>query len=138
LGSLFVERVDTARSLADQRAIEESVSSGVAPLVFAEGTLRREPGLLAFRMGAFVAAAQAGVPVIPVVMRGTRAMLPDRIWVPRPARLEVWVGEPIAPEGSDWRAAIALRDKTREAILAHTGEPDASEVRIDFRDLSAG
>jgi len=138
LGSLFVERVDTARSLADQRAIEESVSSGVAPLMFAEGTLRREPGLLPFRMGAFVAAAQAGAPVIPVVMRGTRTMLPDRIWVPRPARLEVWVGEPIAPEGSDWRAAIALRDKAREAILAHTGEPDASDVRIDFRDLSAG
>ena len=27
-------------------------------------------------------------------------------------------GEPIAPEGSDWQAAIALRDKAREATEA--------------------
>ena len=65
-------------------------------------------------------------------------MLPDGIWIPRPARLEVWVGEPIAPEGSDWHAAIALRDKTREAILARSGEPDAPEARVDFRALSTG
>ena len=138
LGSLFVERVDAARSIEDQRAIEASVRTGVAPLVFAEGTLRREPGLLPFRMGAFVAAARAGVPVVPVVMRGTRSMLPDGVWIPRPARLEVWIGEPIAPEGSDWQAAIALRDKARAAILALGGEPDAPAARVDFRALSGG
>jgi len=138
LGSLFVERVDTARSLEDQRAMEASVRAGTVPLIFAEGTMRREPGLLPFRMGAFVAAAQVGVPVLPVVMRGTRSMLPDGVWVPRRASLEVLVGEPIAPEGDGWEAAIALRDKTREAILPRTGEPDAYEVWIDFRDLSAG
>ena len=111
---------------------------GVAPLVFPEGTLRREPGLLPFRMGAFVAATQAGVPVVPVVIRGTRSMLPDGIWIPRPARLEVWVGEPLVPEGDGWHAAIALRDKARAAILARSGEPDAPDVRVDFRALSAG
>jgi len=138
LGTLFVERVDAARSVEDHRAIEQSARAGLAPLVFPEGTLRREPGLLPFRMGAFVAAAQAGVTVVPVVMRGTRSMLPDGVWFPRPARLEVWVGEPIAPGGSDWQAAIALRDKAREAILARSGEPDAPEARVDFRALSAG
>jgi 1-acyl-sn-glycerol-3-phosphate acyltransferase len=138
LGTLFVERVDAARSVEDHRAIEQNARAGLAPLVFPEGTLRREPGLLPFRMGAFVAAAQAGVPVLPVVMRGTRSMLPDGVWVPRPARLEVWVGEPIAPEGSDWQAAIALRDKAREAILARSGEPDAPAARVDFRALSGG
>jgi len=138
LGALFVERVDVARGVEDHRAIEESVRAGVAPLVFPEGTLRREPGLLPFRMGAFVAAAQAGVPVVPVVIRGTRSMLPDRIWYPRPASLEVLVGEPIAPEGGGWHAAIALRDKARLAILARSGEPDAPEARVDFRALSGG
>lgn len=138
LGTLFVERIDAARSVEDHRAIEQSARAGLAPLVFPEGTLRREPGLLPFRMGAFVAAAQAGVAVLPVVMRGTRSMLPDGVWVPRPARLAVWVGEPIAPEGSDWQAAIALRDKAREAILARSGEPDAPEARVDFRTLGGG
>ncbi|MGH8739135.1 MAG: 1-acyl-sn-glycerol-3-phosphate acyltransferase, partial [Burkholderiales bacterium] len=138
LGTLFVERVDAARSVEDQRAIAQSAGMSLAPLVFPEGTLRREPGLLPFRMGAFVAAAQAGVPVVPVVMRGTRRMLPDGIWFPRRAALEVLVGEPIAPEGDGWHAAIALRDRARAAILARSGEPDAPEARVDFRALSRG
>ncbi len=138
LGTLFVERIDAARGVEDHRAIEQNARAGLVPLVFPEGTLRREPGLLPFRMGAFVAAAQAGVPVLPLVMRGTRSMLPDGVWFPRPARLEVWVGEPIAPEGSDWQAAIALRDKARAAILARSGEPDAPAARVDFRALRDG
>ncbi len=135
LGTLFVERVDASRSVEDYRAIEKSARAGLAPLVFAEGTLRREPGLLPFRMGAFVAAVQAGVPVVPVVMRGTRAMLPDGVWFPRRAQLEVTVCEPIAPAGSGWHDAIALRDEARRAILARNGEPDAPATRVDFRAL---
>ena len=138
LGSVFVERVDVSRGLEDHRAIEQNARAGLAPLVFPEGTLRREPGLLPFRMGAFVAATQAGVPVVPVVIRGTRSMLPDGIWIPRRARLEVWVGEPLVSAGDGWHAAIALRDKARAAILARSGEPDAPAVRVDFRALSAG
>ena len=138
LGTLFVERVDAVRSVEDQRAIEQSVHTGLVPLVFPEGTLRREPGLLPFRMGAFVAAVQAGVPVVPVVMRGTRSMLPDGIWFPRRAALEVLVGEPIAPGGDGWHAAIALRAKARAAILACSGEPDAPAVRVDFKALRGG
>jgi len=89
-------------------------------------------------MGAFVSAVRAGVPVVPVVIRGTRSMLPDGIWFPRPATLEVLVGEPIVPGGGGWHDAIALRDQARRVILARTGEPDAPEARIDFRALSGG
>ena len=45
------------------------------------------PGLLPFRMGAFVIAAQAGVPVVPVTLRGTRSVLRDGQWLFRRARL---------------------------------------------------
>ena len=136
LGSLFVERVDVARGVEDQRAIEARARAGLAPLVFPEGTLRREPGLLPFRMGAFVSAVTAGAAVVPVVLRGTRSMLPDQIWFPRPGRLEVLVCEPLLPDGADWHAAIRLRDRAREAILARVGEPDSARARVDFRALA--
>jgi hypothetical protein len=38
------------------------------------------------------------------------------------------VGEPIAPEGTDFGAAIRLRDATRAAILAGCGEPEVFEA----------
>ena len=50
---------------------------------FAEGTFRRAPGLLSFRMGPFVVSARAGMPVVPVTLVGTRAVLRDKSWMPR-------------------------------------------------------
>jgi len=36
----------------------------------------------------------------------------------------VTIGAPIAPEGSDWNAAVRLRDRVRAEVLQHCGEPD--------------
>ena len=82
------------------------------------------PGLLPFRMGAFLAAAQAGAPIVPVTIRGTRSILRAGSWFPRRGRLEVIVEPPIPPDGADWAAAVRLRDAARAAILRHCGEPD--------------
>ena len=41
-------------------------------VIFPEGHLSRVPGFRAFRLGAFLTAAEARVPVIPVVLGGTR------------------------------------------------------------------
>jgi hypothetical protein len=59
-----------------------------------------------------------------VAIRGSRAVLPDGIWMPRRAPITVHVGTPISPAGSGWREAIALRDAARAEILCHCGEPD--------------
>jgi 1-acyl-sn-glycerol-3-phosphate acyltransferase len=78
-------------------------------------------------MGAFMAAAQAGVPVAPVTIRGTRDILRAGSWFPRRSRLEVIVEPPIQPTGDDWSAAVRLRDAARAVILRNCGEPDAGE-----------
>jgi hypothetical protein len=36
----------------------------------------------------------------------------------------VTIGAPIAPEGTDWNAAVKLRERVRGEILKHCGEPD--------------
>jgi 1-acyl-sn-glycerol-3-phosphate acyltransferase len=76
-------------------------------------------------MGAFVVAARAGVPVVPVSLQGTRAILRAEQWFPRRGTIRVTVGAPIRPQGSDWGAALALRDATRTQIAQYCGEPDA-------------
>ena len=93
-------------------------------IVFPEGTLQRNTGLMSFRTGAFQAAAQAGIPVVPVALRGIRSVMRDGTWVLRRAAVSVHVGAPIAPESADWAAAVKLRDAVRAEILRHCGEPD--------------
>jgi len=127
LDAAFVERFETARGVEDTQALEARVSAGDSLVFFAEGTFRDAPGLLPFRMGAFLAAARAGVPVVPVTLRGTRALLPGQRRWPRRSPLAVTIHPPLRPAGADWQAALALRDAARAAILAQLGEPDAGQ-----------
>jgi 1-acyl-sn-glycerol-3-phosphate acyltransferase len=85
------------------------------------------PGVLPFRMGAFMIAAQAGTPVVPVTIRGTRSALRDGQWLFHRSRLSVAIGRPLEPTGADWNAAIRLRDAARAEILRQSGEPDLGE-----------
>jgi 1-acyl-sn-glycerol-3-phosphate acyltransferase len=127
IGAAFVERFDVQRGVEDAGRFAERARGGQSLIVFAEGTFRRMPGLLPFRMGSFVIAAQAGVPVVPVTLRGTRSVLRDGQWLIRRGRISVTFSAPVAPQGSDWNAAIRLRDATRAEILRLCGEPDLGE-----------
>ncbi|MDP2870062.1 AMP-binding protein [Methyloversatilis sp.] len=124
LDAAFVERIETARGAEETRTLEARVRAGDSIVFFAEGTFREAPGLLPFRMGAFLVAARTGVPVVPVSLGGTRVLLPGlRRW-PRYSPLVVTIHAPLVPAGADWHAALALRDASRAAILAQLGEPD--------------
>ncbi len=124
IGSDFVERFDAQRGVEDMKQVALSLQAGRCPVFFPEGTFDRMPGLLPFRMGAFVVAAEAGVVVVPVGIRGTRSILRDGHWLIRRGAITITIGAPIAPEGKDWAAAIHLRDAAREEVLRLGGEPD--------------
>jgi acyl carrier protein len=123
-GTQFIERFDVAKSAEHANALAEAAKRGISLIVFPEGTLKRNTGLMDFRTGAFQAAAQAGIPVVPVALRGVRSVLRDGTWYLRRATVSVTCGAPLAPEGSDWAAAVKLRDAVRAEILRHCGEPD--------------
>jgi 1-acyl-sn-glycerol-3-phosphate acyltransferase len=125
LGALFVERFEPKGAVADADRAAAIAGSGRPLVVFPEATIMRMPGLLDFRLGAFRAAAQAGVPVVPIAIRGTRSILRhDHRWFPRRGDIQVTIGRPIAPTGDSFDAAVALRDKARQWILAQVHEPD--------------
>jgi acyl carrier protein len=124
LGTVFVERFEAAKSLEDARGAATALGRGQSLVAFPEGTFTRAPGLRAFRLGAFAAAAQAGTPVVPVALRGTRSLLRAGSWIPRRGPVVVHVAEPQAPRGDDWEAAVALRDAVRAKVLERCGEPD--------------
>ncbi|MGH8281521.1 MAG: lysophospholipid acyltransferase family protein, partial [Gammaproteobacteria bacterium] len=122
LGSEFVERFDTKTALSDATRLIQLARDGVSLGVFPEGTFKPEPGLRAFHLGAFLAATRAGIPVVPVVIRGARDILPGETLRPRPGRVEVELLAPIMPAGKHGDDARALRDAVRASILAHCSE----------------
>ncbi|HSN18564.1 MAG TPA: lysophospholipid acyltransferase family protein [Gammaproteobacteria bacterium] len=124
LGSEFVERFDKRGAHKDASRIIKRANQGTCLGIFPEGTFVAEPGLRSFHLGGFMAATRGGLPVVPVVIRGTRRMLPAHVWLMRYGHIEVEVLPAISPERRNGDAARRLRDAVRAEILAHCGEPD--------------
>jgi 1-acyl-sn-glycerol-3-phosphate acyltransferase len=119
VGTLFVDRFDLLRGAAEAERFAVVLGRGQPLGFFPEGTFRDRPGLLPFRMGAFLAATGAGVPLLPVALRGTRGLMRGTTFFPRWGRAEVRIGEPLLPGGDDWQAAVRLRDRARAFIADH-------------------
>ncbi|MCP4078372.1 MAG: AMP-binding protein [Gammaproteobacteria bacterium] len=129
----FVERYDITKSVTETEHLADVLKSGESLFFFAEGTFSRIPGLMPFHLGAFMLAAESGVPIIPVAIRGTRSMLRSGSWFPHHGSIHLEIGEPVDPKKinqemneDSWNMAINLRDRCREYILRHCGEPDIS------------
>ena len=160
LGAEFVNRLDHERSVADAASLAGRLARGGSLGFFPEGTLHRMPGLLPFRLGAFSVAVEGGARVVPVTIAGTRSVMRNGQWIPRPGPVSVRIAAPIAPppagrpvagspnppddraadgssgepaDGSRWARAVKLRDAARAVILAQCGEPDLG-TRLDVLD----
>jgi 1-acyl-sn-glycerol-3-phosphate acyltransferase len=127
VGVEYVDRFDIHQRLQDAARLVDQVQRGHSLTFFPEGTFIEAPGLQPFRMGAFVTAAHAGIPVVPVAIRGTREIVRGSHWFPRRGAIDITVLPPVLPPGNDWDAALRLREQTREKISRCCGEPDLLE-----------
>ncbi len=123
----LIERFNIERGLADAERTVAAARAGRSLMVFAEGTFTRMPGLLPFHLGAFTTAVEAGLPIVPIAISGTRSCLRADSWLPRRGKIAVSIGKAIEVDGQaddKWAEALRLRDATRAFILEHCGEPD--------------
>ena len=62
-------------------------------------------------------AVDAGVPIVPVTIRGTHAIMMKRTWIIRPQAVAVEVGEPIDTSACTRATKEALMERVRAAIV---------------------
>jgi 1-acyl-sn-glycerol-3-phosphate acyltransferase len=113
--------IDRQNALAARRSIErakERIHAGTSVLLFPEGTRSRDGKLGAFKKGGFHLAMDAGVPIVPVAMHGTRELMPRGSLLLRPGRMRVTLGAPIPTEGLSAEDRNALVDRVRDTIAA--------------------
>jgi 1-acyl-sn-glycerol-3-phosphate acyltransferase len=122
LGSAFVKREDLHDRKRTARTLLVAAKRGDALGFFPEGTFDAQPGLKAFQLGAFSAAARARLPVVPVVIYGARHKLPAQRFLPAPGPIRVRICPPI--DSTRFESARELMLATRRAMLKELDEPD--------------
>jgi 1-acyl-sn-glycerol-3-phosphate acyltransferase len=118
-GHLFVDRrhPDRAGILIRWRAL---VSEGLSLLIFAEGTRSADGRVARFKAGSFLLAIEAGLPIVPLAVIGTRQVMPKGRLRTEPANVRLIVHDPIQPPAIDAptaQDAKALADRVH-AIVA--------------------
>jgi 1-acyl-sn-glycerol-3-phosphate acyltransferase len=124
----YVERYDVSGSLTDAATLGALAHDGRLLVFFPEGTFTRRVGLSGFYLGAFKVAADANLPVLPGIIKGTRTLLRGDRWFPRRSAISIDIGDPVLPAGADFQAIVRLRDQVRQSMLARCGEPDLEEL----------
>ncbi|HET6435214.1 MAG TPA: lysophospholipid acyltransferase family protein [Xanthomonadaceae bacterium] len=117
MGMLFIERGSARSSPQRLRAAVALVRGGATLCAFPEGTRSRDGSVGPFKGGLFQVAIAAGVPVVPVALQGSGAVLPTAGFRVRPGTIRVRFGTPIATDGLAAEDRNALARRAREAVI---------------------
>ncbi len=88
-GFVPIDRDNRAEAIRSLRAAAEQIRAGRSVVLYPEGTRSRDGRLRPFKKGAFHLALQARVPIVPVVITGSHAVLPPRSLRVRPGPVTV-------------------------------------------------
>ena len=96
---VYVDRGNTAQAKEALAPVVERLRSGISMAIAPEGTRTPTPRLRPFKKGAFHIAMQAGVPIVPIVIRNAGDVMWRNSFFVRPGRVDVAVLPPVSTEG---------------------------------------
>jgi 1-acyl-sn-glycerol-3-phosphate acyltransferase len=121
-GDIGVKRGRATSAKAAMAASRQRLSRHVSVMIFPEGTRAPTRELLPFKDGAFRLAVDAGVPILPLAIHGTRNAIARGDWRINPATAVVEVLAPISSAGLTGRElkarTVAAIEAARERLRA--------------------
>ncbi|HKS30205.1 MAG TPA: lysophospholipid acyltransferase family protein [Pyrinomonadaceae bacterium] len=118
-GHIPIDRSSTQNAVTSMQRAASYLRNGICAFVFPEGTRSRDGLLHPFKKGGFKLALQAQVPIIPITIIGTRAILPPDSIIFRPGSIEMYVDEPIPTAGLTDNDIEMLMQRVRKAMMEH-------------------
>jgi 1-acyl-sn-glycerol-3-phosphate acyltransferase len=109
------------------RAVRLMRTKGYSFLIFPEGTRSLDGRMGPFRRGGFFLALESGAPIVPVTIRGTRALMPKKQWYARRGTVRVEFHDPIPVTGFGADTMPALMEKVGAVIESGRGRAPEAE-----------
>jgi putative phosphoserine phosphatase/1-acylglycerol-3-phosphate O-acyltransferase len=123
-GVVMIDRADSRGAIeAMQPLVDAMKNEGKSVVLAPEGTRTVSPRLAPFKKGAFHLAMQAGVPIVPIVIRNAGDVAPKGDFVYRSATVDVEILPPI--DTSEWTTKTINKhvQDVRNLFLKTLGQP---------------
>lgn len=115
-GYISIDRSDRRAAIESIRQAAQTIRNGTSVLIFPEGTRSYDGRIQEFKKGGFYLARKSGVPIVPVIIRGTWAVMPRNSLRIRPGRVAIEVKAPIETSRFEGRAKNALMAHVHRVI----------------------
>lgn len=130
VAAIYIDRRNRKAAFDAYADAARQVREGVSVAVYPEGTRGTSYALRPFKKGPFVLAIAAQVPVVPVVVHGTREIQPKGAVRVRPGVIELTLLEPVP--------TVGLTYDDRERLMQTVWERMASELERRYGVQSDG
>jgi 1-acyl-sn-glycerol-3-phosphate acyltransferase len=121
-GDVPLVRGERDSAIAALASCRDRLDTKVSVMIFPEGTRSKTNDLLPFKDGAFRLAVDKQLPVLPLVVHGSRSALRKHDWRFGVSNADVYVLDPIETTGLTRADVPALRDRVREMIAGKLAE----------------
>jgi 1-acyl-sn-glycerol-3-phosphate acyltransferase len=113
---VFMDRKDIRQSVQAINEGAEILREGYSLVICPEGTRSKGETMGEFKHGSFKLATKAGVPIIPVTIKGSYKMMEQSKFIIKPAKVEVIISNPIETSGLSREEIKELPDRVKEII----------------------
>lgn len=115
-GYISIDRSNRKRAFASLKEAARKIREGVSVLIFPEGTRSEDGKIRSFKKGGFVLAVDAGVPIVPVVIFGTRSIMPKGRLMIKSRGVRMQLLAPIDSSDYTRKTKDELMEKVRRTI----------------------
>jgi len=116
LKCVSIDRSDIRQSLKVINQAADHLKEGYSMVIFPEGTRSKGPTLGEFKPGSLKLALKAGVPIVPITIRGSYKIMEENGFRIKPARVEISIFDPIPTAGLTKEQAGELPERVKKII----------------------
>ncbi|MEH7176572.1 lysophospholipid acyltransferase family protein [Neobacillus vireti] len=119
INCILVDRKDTQQALNSMRDGVTLLKEGHSLVIFPEGRRSKGGPVLAFKVGGIRLAQDAGVPIVPISIKGTADVFEKNGRIIKPAEITVTIGRHIDPKANCQKDFNEITEEVRQIIIAN-------------------
>ena len=115
-GYVEIDRFNQESAFESIREAASRMKNGISVMIFPEGTRSRDGKIRPFKKGGFIMALDSGVPIVPVILKGTRSIMEKSSLKINTGEVTLKITAPISTTGFSRENKDVLIESVRTVI----------------------